>query len=42
VSTEKAIEMMRLTKRQLEVTMFAAGAKELRELESGKLIDVNK
>jgi hypothetical protein len=25
VSTEKAVDMMKLTKRQIEVTMFAAG-----------------
>jgi len=29
VSTEKAIEMMNLTKRQIEVTMFAAGVEKL-------------
>ncbi len=29
VSTEKAVEMMRLTKRQIEVTMFAVGAEKL-------------
>jgi len=38
VSTEKAVEMMKLTKRQIEVTMFACGAREIRELENGKLI----
>ena len=32
VSTEKAVDMMKLTKRQIEVTMFAAGAREIREL----------
>ncbi len=32
VSTEQAVDMMKLTKRQIEVTMFAAGAKEIREL----------
>ena len=37
VSTEKAVEMMQLTKRQIEVTMFACGAKEVGELETGKL-----
>jgi len=40
VSTEKAIEMMKLTKRQIEVTMFACGAKEIRELENSKLAKV--
>ncbi len=39
VSTEQAVEMMKLTKRQIEVTMFAAGAKEVRELENGKLLE---
>lgn len=38
-STEKAVEMMKLTKRQIEVTMFACGAKEIRELENGKLTE---
>jgi len=38
VSTEQAVEMMKLTKRQIEVTMFACGAKGLRELEIGKLM----
>jgi len=32
VSTEKAIEMMKLTKRQIEVTMFACGAEKLEGL----------
>ena len=38
VSTEKAVEMMRLTKRQIEVTMFAAGVETLEGLKVGKLI----
>ncbi|MBI5825621.1 MAG: type 2 isopentenyl-diphosphate Delta-isomerase [Chloroflexi bacterium] len=29
ISTEKAVEMMKLTKRQIEVTMFAAGVEKL-------------
>jgi len=37
VSTEKAVEMMKLTKRQIEVTMFAAGADKLESLKVGKL-----
>ena len=37
VSTEKAVEMMKLTKRQIEVTMFAAGAGTLAGLKAGKL-----
>jgi isopentenyl-diphosphate delta-isomerase len=32
VSTEKAVEMMKLTKRQIEVTMFAAGVAKLEGL----------
>lgn len=41
VSTEKAVEMIKLTKRQIEVTMFACGAKEIRELENGKLVKMD-
>ncbi len=40
VSTEKAIEMMKLTKRQIEVTMFAAGVGMLEDLKVGKLINM--
>ena len=39
VSTEKAIEMMKLTKRQIEVTMFAAGVGTLEGLKIGKLVE---
>ncbi|MBL8063125.1 MAG: type 2 isopentenyl-diphosphate Delta-isomerase [Anaerolineales bacterium] len=38
ISTEQAVEMMKLTKRQIEVTMFAAGADKLESLKVGKLI----
>jgi isopentenyl-diphosphate delta-isomerase len=38
VSTEKAVEMMKLTKRQIEVTMFAAGVGNLEGLKVGKLV----
>jgi isopentenyl-diphosphate delta-isomerase len=38
VSTENVAEMMRLTKRQIEVTMFACGAGTLEELKVGKLV----
>jgi isopentenyl-diphosphate Delta-isomerase len=38
VSTEKVVETMKLTKRQIEVTMFVAGVKELEDLKVGKLI----
>jgi len=36
-STEKAIETMKLTKRQIEVTMFAAGVGTLKDLKQGIL-----
>jgi isopentenyl-diphosphate Delta-isomerase len=39
VSTEKAVEMMKLTKRQIEVTMFAAGARDSGELKIEKLME---
>ncbi|MEW6400831.1 MAG: type 2 isopentenyl-diphosphate Delta-isomerase [Chloroflexota bacterium] len=43
VSTEKAVDMMKLTKRQIEVTMFACGAREIGELDAsrGKLMEVS-
>ena len=37
VSTEATIEMMKLTRRQLQVTMFSAGAGDLESLMDGKL-----
>lgn len=37
VSTENVIEMMKLTKRQIEVTMFAAGVDDLSSLRKVKL-----
>lgn len=40
VSTEKAVEMMKFTKRQIEVTMFNAGAGNLESLKAGKLIEL--
>src|SRR5687768_3008463 len=39
VSAEKAVEVMQLTKKQIEVTMFAAGVGKLEELKVGKLIE---
>src|SRR5512145_2797442 len=42
VSTEKAVEMMKLTKRQIEVTMFAAGVGTLEGLKVGRLEKVDK
>ncbi len=38
VSTEKAIEVIKLTKRQLQVTMFAAGVGTMNDLRMGKLL----
>jgi len=40
VSTEKAVEMMKLTKRQIEVTMFACGVEKLESLKVGKLVEL--
>lgn len=37
VSTEKTVEMMKLTKRQIEVTMFTAGVETLERLKAEKL-----
>ncbi len=39
ISTEKVVEMMKLTKRQIEVTMFAAGVERLEGLKDGKLVE---
>ena len=39
ISAEKAVEVMKLTKKQIEVTMFAAGAGTLDDLKVGKLIE---
>jgi len=36
ISTEKAVDMMKLTKRQIEVTMFASGVDKLEGLQVGK------
>jgi isopentenyl-diphosphate Delta-isomerase len=37
-SSDKAIELIKLTKKQLRVTMFAAGIGTLKELEIGKMV----
>ncbi|MEP0804059.1 MAG: type 2 isopentenyl-diphosphate Delta-isomerase [Chloroflexota bacterium] len=37
VSTENTVERIKLTKRQIEVTMFACGAGKLEDLRAGKL-----
>jgi isopentenyl-diphosphate delta-isomerase len=42
VSTEKVVEMIKLTKRQIEVTMFACGIEKLEGLKDGKLVNVNR
>jgi isopentenyl-diphosphate Delta-isomerase len=39
VSTEKAAEMMKLTKKQIEVTMFAAGVAKMEGLKVEKLVN---
>jgi isopentenyl-diphosphate delta-isomerase len=39
VSTESVIGMIELTKRQIEVTMFATGAENLEGLKDGKLME---
>ncbi len=39
VSTGKVVDLLKLTKRQIEVTMFAAGAPTLEELRKGKLVN---
>jgi isopentenyl-diphosphate Delta-isomerase len=39
VSTEKTVEMMKLTKRQIEVTMFVAGTGTLERLKAGNLLN---
>ena len=36
ISTKSAVQMMKLTKRQIEVTMFATGAKEIGELDASR------
>ncbi len=40
VSTEKVVKVMKLTKRQIEVTMFATGVEKLEGLKAGKLIEL--
>ena len=40
ISTEQAVDMMKLTKRQIEVTMFASGAGTLKELTKDRLVVV--
>jgi isopentenyl diphosphate isomerase/L-lactate dehydrogenase-like FMN-dependent dehydrogenase len=44
MSTKSVMQMLKLTRRQIEVTMFACGAKEIGELDvsRGKLVKVNK
>jgi isopentenyl-diphosphate delta-isomerase len=40
ISTDKTVDMMKLTKRQIEVTMFASGTKNLDDLKTGKLVGI--
>jgi isopentenyl diphosphate isomerase/L-lactate dehydrogenase-like FMN-dependent dehydrogenase len=42
ISTEKTVEMMKLTRRQIEVTMFATGVEKLDSLKVGKLEKVKE
>ena len=39
ISTEKAVEMIKLTKRQIEVTMFAVGVLSREGLMAGKMVE---
>lgn len=39
ISTKSAVQSMKLTKRQLEVSMFAAGAGSLQDLKAAKLVN---
>jgi isopentenyl-diphosphate delta-isomerase len=39
ISTKRVVEMMKLTKRQIEVTMFVSGVATLEGLKVGKLVD---
>ena len=39
VSDEKAIEIIRLTTRQIQVSIFAAGVGRLEDLKVGKLVE---
>jgi isopentenyl-diphosphate delta-isomerase len=39
ISTKSVIHMMELTKRQIEVTMFASGVGRLEDLKDGKLVE---
>ena len=38
ISTERAVETMKLTRRQIEVTMFASGSENLQALQTGKIL----
>lgn len=41
-STDKAVDMVRLTRKQIEVSMFAVGAEKLEGLRLGKLLKVDR
>jgi isopentenyl-diphosphate delta-isomerase len=42
VSTKKVVEMMKLTARQIQVTMFACGAENIEILKFGKLVEFHR
>jgi isopentenyl-diphosphate delta-isomerase len=42
ISTKSAVQMMKLTKRQIEVTMFAAGVGSLEGLNEAMLVEQSK
>ncbi|MEW6094190.1 MAG: type 2 isopentenyl-diphosphate Delta-isomerase [Chloroflexota bacterium] len=39
ISTEQAVDMMKLTKKQIQVTMFACGVERLEGLKGGRLVE---
>ena len=41
ISAKSAVQMMKLTKRQIEVTMFATGVEKLDDLKSRKLLNIS-
>jgi len=42
VSTENVVEMMGLTQKQIQMTMFATGAENLGELRNGKFVSSSR
>jgi isopentenyl-diphosphate Delta-isomerase len=41
ISTKRALQMIKLTKRQIQITMFATGARDIGELDIGKLVNTD-